>query len=344
MIQHSKPSLGKEEIKSLHEVISSGMIGTGPKTLQLEKLITKSTGCADSITVSSASLAIYAILKYLYPNGKKKVALSSYVCRSVYDAICMADCKPVLIDIDPYTFGIDIKKVLRLKTDAVIVAHLFGVKSDFSDLSGTGVEIIEDCAQRITPSPIKEKALSKWRVYSFEATKIITGGQGGVICGTEKKRMQELRMLLEGGYEYSHPCIKLPYTDLEAAVAIAQWKKLDKFLEIRKRTAEYYIETLIKNNLQHLIHSSMFLKDTLHFRFIVKVKSPDIIIRKMERKKIACSRPVKTGLHKLFKIQGSFKNTDNAMNTILSIPLYPELSHQQKSYVINQFIKVIESL
>jgi len=340
MIQHSKPFLGKDEIRSLQNVIASGMIGYGPKTQELERLVTKKTGYADSVCVSSASLAIYVILKYLYPNGKKKVALSSYICRSVYDAVCMAGCIPVLFDIDPKTFGINTECVLRSKIDTVIAAHLFGVRSDFSKLTDNGIEVIEDCAQRITPSYIKEKTKSRWKVFSFEATKIITGGQGGVISGKGVKYMRELRKLLDGSYDNSNECILSPYTDLQAAVAIVQWKKLDKFLESRKSTAGYYIETLIKNNMEHLVHSSMFLKDTWHFRFMLQVKSPDKLMKKMSEKNITCRRPVKTGLHKLFKIPGQFKNTDAALNTMISLPLYPALSNREKSYIINQFINI----
>jgi len=340
MIQHSKPFIGKDELKSLQKVIASGMIGYGPKTRELEELVNKRTGYADSVCVSSASLAIYVILKYLYPNGKKKVALSSYICRSVYDAVCMADCVPVLFDIDPKTFGINTENVLRSKIDTVIAAHLFGVRSDFSTLRDNGIEVIEDCAQRLTPSYIKEKTESRWKVFSFEATKIITGGQGGVISGKGKRNMRELRKLLDGSYSNSNECILSPYTDLQAAVAIVQWKKLNKFLEERKKTAGFYIETLIKNNLEHLVHSSMFLKDTWHFRFMLQVKSPDMLMKKMGEKNITCRRPVKTGLHKLFKIPGEFKNTEAALKTMISLPLYPALSNREKSYIINQFINI----
>ncbi len=343
MILHSKPFLDKEELKSIEKVIASGMIGYGAKTQELERLITKKTGYIDSISVSSASVAIYAILKYLYPNGKRKVALSSYICRSVYDAVCMADCIPVLFDIDPKTFGINTKSVLKSKIDLAIVAHLFGVRSNISKLTDNGIEVIEDCAQRLIPSYIHEEPECIWRVYSFEATKIITCGQGGVICGREKRSMMELRKLLEGSYTNSHQCIKAPFTDLQASIAIVQWKKLDTFLDKRKKIAEYYIETLIKNNLEDLIHRSMFLKDTWHFRFMVYVKSPDTIMKKMSIKNITCRRPVKVGLHTLFKISGAFKNTEAALNTLISLPLYPALSNKDKVYIINQFMNVCGS-
>lgn len=334
--------MGKKEVAAAGKLIATGMIGQLDKTRELEKLAAERWGYYGSKCVTSASLGIYAILKYLYPEGKKKIAISSYVCRSVYDAVKMAGCIPVLIDIDKETFGINIKEVLKTGAELAVAAHLFGVRAkNIQVLIDKGIEVIEDCAQRILPSYIKEKKESKWRVYSFEPTKILTGGQGGLICG-DKENMKRIHKLLDESYNHGNFCLKLPFTDLQAVIVLEQLKKLDKFLERRKKTASYYIETLIKNNLDNVIHKSMLEKDTWHFRFVVNVNSPDMLIKKMLSRKIICRRPVRKGLHELFKIKGNFKNTEYAMNTLLSLPLYPALSSKEAGKVIREFIRCLD--
>jgi dTDP-4-amino-4,6-dideoxygalactose transaminase len=343
LISHSKPFLDAREKQVLAELVDSNMLSQGERTAELEQTITSNTGYYGSVAVSSASIGIYIILKYRFPAGKGKIALSSYLCRSIWDAVKMADCIPVLYDIDPLTFAIDEEVIEREKVDLVIVAHMFGIRAHFEKLTESGIEVIEDCAQRITPTFIKNEPRARWRVYSFDPTKLLTCGQGGLISGTEAEEVNQIRKMLKGDYDYPYDCIKAPFSDLQASLALVQWKKLDHFLQIRKKTAQYYIETLVAHNLGFLIHEAMFREDTWHFRFIVQVNSPELFINKMAGKGIACRKPVHPfGLHTLFGYKGSFRQTEKANDHLLSLPLYPALTEKEQAKIISSFIDIYE--
>ncbi|EMO53506.1 DegT/DnrJ/EryC1/StrS family aminotransferase [Leptospira noguchii] len=339
MISHSKPCVGEAEEAALIKTLRSGFIGYGKQSALFEQTICKDTGYPDAIAVSSASLAIYTILKYKFPNGGGRVALSSYLCRSIWDAIKMANCIPILYDIDRETFAIDIRKIDRANINVVIVAHMFGIKAHFEEILNSGIEIIEDCAQRIVPTYIKNESKANWRVYSFDPTKLITCGQGGVIVGINKKQTKQIRELLSGRYDFMNECIKIPFTDLQASIAQAQWIRKDEFLEKRKRIANRYIERLLDHNLETIIYPAMFKKDTWHFRFIIQVEFPEKIISLMEDRNISCRKPLQPyGLHRLFSYKGSYPNTEEMTDHTLSLPLYPALNDEDIDKVIDNFI------
>jgi dTDP-4-amino-4,6-dideoxygalactose transaminase len=343
LITHSKPTIGSEEKDIIRDILNSSQLGPGKYTAEFEKMVAEDSGLQDAIAVSSASIAVYTILRYKFKDGGARIAMPSYICRSVWDAVKMANCKPVLYDISSDTFSIEEEKIKPENTEMVIVAHMFGVKARAERLLQSGVEIIEDCAQRITPSYITNEPHCQWRVYSLEPTKLITCAQGGVIAGANKNNLKAIRNLLQAEYDFPYDSIKAPFTDLQACLAISQWKKLNHFLELRKIIAEYYIAELNKAGLTNIIHPSMLKDDTWHFRFVLNTQNPDYYISKMEDEGIICRKPVQPfGLHKLFNIPGNFANTDLATDTLLSIPIYPTLSHMEQEKVIHSLIKVHE--
>jgi dTDP-4-amino-4,6-dideoxygalactose transaminase len=339
VINHSKPHTGILEKAAINKLLDTQLLSRGEIAASLEKKICADTGYIDSVSVSSASIGIFTILKYRFPKGGARVALSSYICRSVWDAIKMAGCIPVLFDIKPDSLAIDVDKIADKKIDMAIVAHMFGIKAEFENVLKLGIEVIEDCAQRIAPTYIRSEPKANWRVYSFDPTKLITSGQGGVISGMNLEQMMDIRQLLGGNYDFIGDCVKAPFTDLQASIALVQWNRLNEFLEKRKEIATFYSDTLFSHNLESIIDLSMLKEDTWHFRYIIKMDFPDQFIKAMEKKGIACRKPINPfGLHKLFNIQGDFSQTENATNNLISIPLYPALAEEEKVNVIKSLI------
>jgi dTDP-4-amino-4,6-dideoxygalactose transaminase len=329
----------------LQDILNSSQLGPGKYTAEFERMVAEDSGLQDAIAVSSASIAVYTILRYKFKDGGARIAMPSYICRSIWDAVKMANCKPVLYDISPNTFSIEEEKINPGNTEMAIVSHMFGVKAHVGRLLQSGVEIIEDCAQRITPNYITNEPFCHWRVYSLEPTKLITCAQGGVIAGTNKNELKAIRNLLRAVYDFPYDSIKAPFTDLQACLAICQWKKLNHFLELRKKIAAYYIAELDKAGLKNIIHPSMLKDDTWHFRFVINTQNPYYYISKMEDQGIICRKPVQPfGLHKLFNITGDFTNTDKATETLLSVPIYPSLTEEEQEKIMHSFIKVYKNL
>lgn len=346
MITHSKPFIGQQEKNALISCLDSGMLIAGLLTKKLETNVAHESGYNNAIATSSASQGISLALQIMFPQGNARIALPSYVCRSVYDAICMARCCPVIVDIDPITFAISQSLVINQNVDAAIVAHMFGIHANYSEIQKANIPVIEDCAQRISPMPeISKNQRALFRVYSFEATKIITSGEGGILCCSDDKLFYDLKCLITGGYDYRKYSIKVTFTDIQAALAIEQWKQLSQFLEKRRNIAELYTEQLIRNKLDHHIVPAMLESDTYHFRYVLQVDSPEIVIEKMEHENIICRKPVNPyNLHTLFEVDGLYPISDFALMHNLSIPLYPALSNDEAKFVINTLIQVLRQI
>lgn len=340
MINHSCPLLDVDDIEYLKKNIESNFISRGKITSYLENDISNRFLNNITLAVPSASFAIFLILKYRFPHGNANVLMSSYLCRSIWDAVKMANCIPVLNDIDYKTLSIS--QNIHPKIDIVIVAHMFGIKADYSFYKGLGLEVIEDCAQRLIPSFSYEMFDSDWKVYSFEPTKILASSNGGLIASKNIKNLEDIRLMIDGEYTLGVDKLIAPFSDIQASMMITQLNKLDNFLLRRNQISKHYTLMLNANNLGHNIHSSMLLDTTWIFRYILEVDNPELLIEKMYQHNIICRKPVKPfGLHTLFDKKGDFKNTEIAMSRLVSIPLYPNLKNNEIEYLVTTLIKCL---
>jgi dTDP-4-amino-4,6-dideoxygalactose transaminase len=322
MISHSKPTIGNEEIKAVINSLKKLRLKGNLEVSNLENKLKNYYKYKEAVAVTTGSLAVTTILK-AFNSKKLRVALPTYMCRTVYDAIYLAGAKPLLVDINPDYLSIDIKSAKKLRADVVIVPHIFGIRAPIEEFLKENWITIEDCAQRLTPvkTAIKEPK-AHFKIISLEATKLLTSGEGGIILSDETGILEKIKMQRDASYNFNSPASVFPLTDIQAVIAIEQLKKLPAFLLRRKEIANFYIQNIAKE----IIHPSMFKKDTYHFRFLLNLKHPEKFIKYMLNKGITCRRPIAPfALHTLFNIKGNFKNTQETFDKAVSIPLYPSL-------------------
>ena len=122
-------------------------------------------------------------------------------------------------------------------------------------------------------------------------------------------------------------------TDLQAALALAQWKRLPEFLSRRQDLARFY-QAAIGERFPSSIVPRMHASDTYHFRFVLRVTDPYEFMRAGESRGVIFRRPVApTSLHRLFKTPGAFPVSDAALAELVSIPLYPRLTDAEAALV-----------
>ena len=341
-ITHSSPDLGEKEIQALFDCVRSLQIKQGLRTEQLEKRIASDMNYQGAVATSSGSQAIHLALRALFPNKKVLIGLPSYICRSVYDAIILAGSKPVLLDIDPITYSTSLEHAVKKGADAVIVPHLFGIRAPVEAFLKKKILVIEDCAQRLPPLDLlRQEPKAPIRILSFEATKLITSGEGGMLLCQDKKILERALQLRDAPYDFPHPAAGGLFTDLQAAMALVQWERLPLFIERRKEIANYYLKTL-EQGFADKIAKSMFAPDTFHYRFLLHHKNPAEFISQGERLRVAFRRPVAPRpLHQLFPCPGTFKATEEAFNHLISLPIYPRLTNKEASAVTETVIKIL---
>src|SRR5512146_783455 len=133
MISIAQPVIGREEKAAVAKVLESGRLAQGPKTAELEEAFAKYCGTKYAVAVSSGTAALHASL---YAAGIKQgdeVITTPFTFIATANAILMQGAKPVLVDIEPDTFNIDISKIeaaITSKTKAILPIDLYGQPYD----------------------------------------------------------------------------------------------------------------------------------------------------------------------------------------------------------------------
>jgi dTDP-4-amino-4,6-dideoxygalactose transaminase len=339
MIPHSCPDITEEEIDALTQSARSRQLKGADSVRLLESRIADDLGYQGGVAAVSGGHALHLLLRALFRGSPVRIGLPSYTCRSFYDAICLAGCRPVLLDIDPQYLSVSVEQASTATIDAVIVPHMFGIRAPVEQFQKKGLVVIEDCAQRLAPVVIaKTEPKGCYRILSLEATKLITCGEGGLLLANDAAVLKRAQQLRDASYELTEPAVGPCLTDLQAAMTLVQWQRLGDFLVKRRNVANRYISAL-----QEIAHSSvvpaMLRPDTFHFRFLLNIDDPQALIDAAADKGVSFRRPVAPlALHKLFLSNGHFPATDLAMQRLVSVPLYPSLTAQSLEFVIKQLV------
>ena len=247
-IPHSKPTLGKEEAAAAAEVVRSGYLAEGQRTVALETTLAETIGVKHAAAVNSGSSALHLALLALDVAEGDEVVVPSYVCTAVLNAVNYVGATPVLADVDdslnlcPH----DAKRRLSRKTKAVIVPHLLGNPAAIDELAELGPPIIEDCAQAIGATvpggpPAQAGARGVLSVFSFYATKVLAAGECGAVASNSARLIGKVVDLKDYDerrsyrVRYNYKC-----NDLAAALALCQLRKLPRFLTRRRAIARQY--------------------------------------------------------------------------------------------------------
>ena len=255
---HSGRSLGDEEIAELVDAIRSGALSflTGKKTAAFERGFADLLGMRDAVAVANGTAALHAAVIYLNPEPGDEIILSPVTDMGTAIPIMAQLAVPVFADVDPATQNITastIEACLTPRTRAIIVTHIFGAPADMDPImelaARHGLFVIEDCAQA-------HLATYKGRVcgsighlgcFSFQQSKHMTTGDGGMVVANEDQRFgRELRLCGDKGWPRSrggrdHLFLALNYhmTELQAAVGLAQLRKLPGMVQARVAAAEH---------------------------------------------------------------------------------------------------------
>ena len=342
MIPHSKPTIDETDIQAVASVIRSGNIAQGSAVERFEQKLAGYIGVKRGVATSSGTAALHLALLALDITGKDTVALPSYVCTAVLNAVNYVGAAPLLIDTHPDTFNMDVEDLKRRLTPqvkAIIIPHTFGLAADLEEIMALGIPVIEDCAQSIGATYKNKMAGSfgKISIFSFYATKMITTGEGGMVLSDSEEFLGKIRDLRDydnrGNYVTRY---NYKMADFQASLGLSQLKRLENFIEIRRSIAQKYNNEF--KNLCSLPVSHKNDSKHIYYRYTVKLRRDIESFLKLSKEKgINCERPVFKPLHRYMNLSG-FTNTDSVWENAVSIPIYPTLTEKNINIII-EFIK-----
>lgn len=333
IIKHSKPTLDATDIAAVSKVIRSNHIAQGETVRKFEKKLAKFIGAYDAVAASSGTAALHLALLALDTKKGDEVIIPSYVCLALLNAVNYTGATPKLCDINADDFNISLKEVERKinkRTKAIIVPHMFGMPADIENIVKLGIPIIEDCAHAIG-SKVKEKKAGSFgamSIFSFYATKMLTCAEGGMASSNSRKLLNKMREMRD--YDKKDKlttCFNYKMSDVQAAWGLNQLSKLPSFIAKRKKIASEYNSCFCECNIK--LPNTCKKEENVFYRYIVKTnKNLDKAIRDLDKRGIACRRPVYKPIHRYLNLKG-FHNTEIAWKTSLSLPIYPSLTQTE---------------
>lgn len=269
------PIIGKEEKMAVMGVLESGKLSTfiaqpgehflgGEKIRRFEIDFATYHGTKYAVAFNSATAALHAAVVACGTKAGEEVLVPPYTFTSTATCALMNNSIPVFVDIQPDIFCMDptkLKQVITPRTRTIIPVHLFGHPADMDEIMEVAkkhnLKVIEDCAQ--SPGAIYKRRLvgtiGDCGVFSFQETKNIMTGEGGMLITNNDEIAEIARMVrnhgevvLEGQKKRTYRSDMLGWsyrmTELEAALGIEQLKKLDKLNDQRIELAEYLSKEL----------------------------------------------------------------------------------------------------
>lgn len=338
MIPHNRPTLGHEESEAAARVLASGWIAQGEEVLALEEEFGKyiNLPAENIVAVSSGSAALYMALTIA--NAKNRyISSSAYSCRSILNAIQLSGGIPNFLDIEEVVVNASLKKS---NADIYVIAHMFGLP-DLSVDKKRSYFLIEDAAQALGAKikNIQVGLFGDIGVFSLGATKMITsGGQGGIIISRNRDISNMARKMIDyDSIVDTIPRFNFQMTDIQAAIAREQLKKLPSFIFRRAEIFKKYQSA----GLPLIDNTDKDIKP-VRFRAVLLSDAKNIIScqENLLAKGIKSIIPVRE--EELLMPSMSVPNAAKLTHKTLSIPIYPSLSDNDVDRVIDVCTKVLK--
>jgi perosamine synthetase len=269
------PIIGDEEKKAVLEVLESGKLSTflaapgeyflgGTKIKEFERTFAAYHGVRNAIAFNSATAALHAAVVAVGVEPCQEVIVPPYTFTSTATCVLMHNAIPVFADIDDEVFGLapeEVERAITPLTRAIIVVHLFGHPANLRGILEVArkhnLKVIEDCAQA-PGARYQDQFVGTFGacgVFSFTENKNITTGEGGMLITDDPSMAEVARMVRNHGEviqqgqtvrTYNSTMLGWNYrmTEMEAALGIVQFEKMDALNQQRIDLADYLSDKL----------------------------------------------------------------------------------------------------
>lgn len=340
MIRQIEPWIDETELKEVAEVIKSTWITEGKKTQEFERLMQDLTGSKHVIAYVNGTMALYASLVAVGIKPNDEVLVPDLTFIATANAVIMAGAKPVFVDVDRRTFCIDAGKAgekVTSKTKAIIPVHLYGHAADMDTImpfaKKHGLKVIEDAAESVG-TKFRGRHTGTFGdigMISFYGNKIITSAEGAVILTDDAVLAEKIYRLKNHGrkekgvFIHEEVGYNFSFTDVLAAIGVAQLKKFPKIASRKNELRRLYEE-----QLNGVIDFSYIDERVSPVHWFVNVLAADagdlanfLKVRDIQTRRFFYPlhmQPCYAGMKSGMKQQGSFENSEYAYKSGLSLP------------------------
>ena len=367
----SRPSISREAIDEVVACLQSGWITTGPRVKKFEEALAAYLGAPRVLALSSATAGLHLALAALDLEPGDEVITTPMTFAATLNTIVLAGGKPVLVDVEPGTYNMDVRQLsgaVTSRTRAIMPVHFAGMPVDMDPLYAVAashrLHVIEDAAHAIGTEYRGRRigGFGDTQVFSFHPNKNITTGEGGAVTTRNSELADRIALLRFHGidreawnrfgktgnqhYEIVTPGYKYNMMDMQAALGLHQLPALESFIHRRTEIARRYQEQLA-DWPQWTLPATPDYPHRHAWHLYAPLINPqaagmdrDAFMQKMKERNIG------TGLHyravHLYPYyrdrfgfrRGDFPNAESISDRIVSLPLFPAMTDSDQERVL----------
>jgi len=375
----SRPSISQAAIDEVVACLRSGWITTGPRVAKFEAALKDYLGAPHVLVLSSATAGLHLALLALKLQPGDEVITTPLTFAATLNAIVLAGGRPVLVDVEPTTYNLDVTKVadaVTPRTRAIVPVHFAGLPVDLDPLYALAgdedIRIVEDAAHAIAAEYQGRRigSFGDTQVFSFHPNKNMTTGEGGAVATRDDTLAKQVALLRFHGidreawnrfdrkgaqnYEVVAAGYKYNMMDLQAALGLHQLAELDSFIARRTILAERY-QSLLKDWPQWTLPGTPAYVHRHAWHLYTPLINPAaagmdraVFMRAMQEQQIG------TGLHyraahlypyyrETFGFSpGDCPHAESIADRIVSLPLFPAMTERDQDRVVDTMARLFK--
>jgi dTDP-4-amino-4,6-dideoxygalactose transaminase len=340
---------------AIHRILDNTAFILGKEVESFEEAFASYMDCKHAIGVSNGTEALLLPLVALGVGAGDEVITTPHTFIATVEPIVQVGAKPVFVDIDPLTYNIDpdqIESAITERTKAIIPVHLYGQPANMPAIKAVAdrhnIPIIEDAAQA-HGAEYAGNRVGSWGVmtgFSFYPGKNLGAyGDAGAIITNDNNLAQKLRILRDHGSATKYEHVEIGYNAridaMQAAILSVKLRQIEAWTERRRQHASAYTQALASlpgvitpaedANARHVYHL-----------YVIRIPGDrNTTLEHLKDSGIGAGihYPVPVHLQPALRFlghkEGDFPNAESAARSIVSLPLYPELTAQQIDAVVN---------
>lgn len=366
----NEPLLNGNEKKYLCECIDTGWISSeGPFVKQFEEKMSSSVNRKYGIAVSNGTAALEVAVMALGIGRGDEVIMPTFTIISCAMAVTKVGAIPVLVDCDPDTWNMDVSQIedkITNRTRAIMVVHIYGLPVNMDEVLRIAekydLKVIEDAAE-MHGQTYKGRHCGSFgdiSTFSFYPNKHITTGEGGMVVTDNEELAERCRLLrnlcFKKEFRYKHDEISDNYrfTNLQAAVGLAQLERLDEFVALKRKMGAFYQSRFRNVKGLTLPIEKTDYADNIYWVYGIVLDETIAVDNREFQKKLAdegigsrtffwCMHEQPVYFKENMYLDEHYPNAERLARRGLYIPSGLALTQEQMEIVVDRVIKLINS-
>lgn len=347
----------KDEInEAVMRTLDSGQFVLGSEVAAFEKEFAEFCGTSHAVAVNSGTSALHLALLAAGIGPGDEVITVSFTFVATTAAILYTGATPVFVDIDPLSYTMDVSRIeerITGRTKAVLPVHIHGQPADMDPIVAIarrhGLIVIEDAAQAHGAEYKGKKAggIGDMGCFSFYPGKNLGAyGEGGIVVTNSPAYDRTIRMLRDWGQaeKYHHVLRGFNYRmeGIQGAILRVKLRYLEQWTALRKERAEMYGRLLEGAGMRMPV--AVPSTEHVYHVYAIRAADRDGLQKHLQENQVQTNihYPVPVHLQKAYAIngyrEGDLPVTEQVSRETLSLPMYPELSTEQQTFVAGKII------